>query len=54
MHAFQPFFAQGVFVKIEGYEFAKFQQVHEHPPDEHGHRKREVHVRSVDAMRGSP
>lgn len=40
-----PFFAQGVFVKIEGYEFAKFQQVHEHPPDEQGHRKREVHVR---------
>lgn len=42
VHAFQPFVATGVFVRIEGYEFAKFQEEHVHPPDDQGHRHREI------------
>jgi len=45
MQALGSFVAQGVFVKIEGYETAKFQEVHQHPPDQEGHRKRDVHLR---------
>ena len=45
LHTFQPFVATGVWVKIEGYETAKFQEVHLEQPDSNGHRHRTVHLR---------
>lgn len=43
MSCVQPFFAKGVFVKLEGYESCKFQEVHTRREGDHTHR--DVHVR---------
>lgn len=39
LHTVVPFIATGVSVKIEGYETAKFQEVHFDPPDNNNNRK---------------
>ncbi len=45
LHTYSSFLATGVWVKIEGYETAKFQEVITEPPDANGHRHRHVHLR---------
>ena len=45
LHTFSSFIATGVWVKIEGYETAKFQEVQTEQPDANGHRHRHVHLR---------
>ena len=45
LHTHQAFLATGVWVKIEGFETSKFQEVHQEQPDANGHRHRTVHLR---------
>jgi hypothetical protein len=45
VHTFRPLIATGVWVKVEGHETAKFQEVTEDPPNDQGHRHRHVHLR---------